>query len=76
MNVQYRGFDGNPPHAISFKMLLGVSDSAVLTEHVLQALELVDITMIANFIWLIIAGSYYVFIDNTYPGTTGKCSLP
>jgi hypothetical protein len=26
MNVQYRGFDGNPPHAISFKMLLGVDD--------------------------------------------------
>lgn len=24
MNVQYRGFNGNPPQAISFKMLLGV----------------------------------------------------
>ncbi|MCM3881747.1 MAG: hypothetical protein ND807_16690, partial [Vicinamibacterales bacterium] len=26
MNVQYRGFNGNPPHAISFKMLLGEDD--------------------------------------------------
>lgn len=28
MNVQYRGFNGNPPHAISFKMLMGVDDDA------------------------------------------------
>ena len=26
MNVQYRGFNGNPPHAIAFKMLLGEDD--------------------------------------------------
>ena len=34
-----------------------------LNEHTLIAVQLVDITMIANFIWLISAGSYYVFID-------------
>jgi hypothetical protein len=28
MNVQYRGFNGNPPNAISFKMLLGEDDDA------------------------------------------------
>jgi hypothetical protein len=28
MNVQYRGFNGNPPNAISFKMLMGVDDDA------------------------------------------------
>ena len=28
MNLQYRGFNGNPPHAISFKMLLGEDDDA------------------------------------------------
>jgi hypothetical protein len=32
MNVQYRGFNGNPPHAISFKMLLGEDDE----EHKLE----------------------------------------
>jgi hypothetical protein len=32
MNVQYRGFNGNPPHAISFKMLLGEDDD----EHKLE----------------------------------------
>src|SRR4029077_3738273 len=26
MNVQYRGFNGNPPNAISFKMLFGEDD--------------------------------------------------
>jgi hypothetical protein len=32
MNVQYRGFNGNPPFAISFKMLFGVDDDAYKLE--------------------------------------------
>ena len=31
-DVQYRGFNGNPPHAIAFKMLLGEDDE----EHKLE----------------------------------------
>jgi uncharacterized protein (TIGR00645 family) len=47
-------------------------ESSQLAEHTLQALELLDITMIANLIWLISAGSYYVFVDSHYPATSGK----
>lgn len=32
MNVQYRGFNGNPPNAISFKMLFGQDDDAYKLE--------------------------------------------
>jgi uncharacterized protein (TIGR00645 family) len=34
-----------------------------LTEHTVIVLQLVDIMMIANFVWLIAVGSYYVFVD-------------
>ena len=40
--------------------------SADLIENILQFLELLDVTMIANLIWLISAGSYYVFV-HPYP---------
>jgi uncharacterized protein (TIGR00645 family) len=55
-----------------FHMVRGHAEAANLSEHVLRALELLDIAMIANLIWLISAGSYYVFVDNNYPGTSGK----
>jgi uncharacterized protein (TIGR00645 family) len=49
------------------KMMVGTIETAILMQHTLQALELLDITMMANLIWLISAGSYYVFVDNSYP---------
>lgn len=55
-----------------FQVLRGVIEPGLLTEHTLQTLELLDITMIANLIYLIAAGSYYVFVDNNYPDTSGK----
>jgi uncharacterized protein (TIGR00645 family) len=54
------------------RMLEGTALTADLTKHTLRALELIDFTMIANLIWLISAGSYYVFVDNHYPNTSGK----
>ncbi len=54
------------------KVLMGMTEASQLNEHTVQALELLDITMIANLIWLISAGTYYVFIDNHYPGTSGQ----
>lgn len=55
-----------------YKVLVGATQASILNEHTLIVLELLDITMIANLIWLISAGSYYVFVDNNYPGTSGK----
>ncbi len=55
-----------------FKVLSGVDQPADLTRHTLQALELLDIMMIVNLIWLISAGTYYVFVDNNYPNVSGK----
>jgi uncharacterized protein (TIGR00645 family) len=55
-----------------FRVLAGLTAAEDLTEHTLRALELLDYTMIANLIWLISAGSYYVFVDNHYPDYSGK----
>jgi uncharacterized protein (TIGR00645 family) len=53
------------------KVLVGIAQEASLTAHTLQTLELVDITMISNLVWLISAGSYYVFVhDKTETCTT------
>lgn len=54
-----------------FMVLIGSDEESRLVAHTIQALELLDITMIANLIWLISAGSYYVFVDNYYPRTSG-----
>ena len=43
-------------------MLFGHLDRQMLVEHTIHTLELVDITMIANLVWFISAGSYYVFV--------------
>ncbi len=43
-----------------FKLFTG--EDGETTNHILLILEILDITMIANLIWLISAGSYYVFI--------------
>ncbi len=48
-----------------FEVLTGTIQTLALTEHTLQELELLDITMIANLIWLISAGSYYVFVNTS-----------
>jgi uncharacterized protein (TIGR00645 family) len=45
------------------------ASGAVLVEHILRALDLLDYTMIANLIWFISAGSYYVFL-HPYPSPT------
>ena len=55
-----------------FQVLSGATEATNLKGSILQALELLDITMIANLIWLVSAGSYFVFIDNTYPGPPRK----
>jgi uncharacterized protein (TIGR00645 family) len=55
-----------------FKVLFGYDCAESLTAHTLQGLELLDITMIVNLIWLISAGSYYVFVDNNYQDESGK----
>lgn len=49
------------------QVLAGTIDAHALTEHTLRTLNLLDITMIANLIWLISAGSYLVFVDTNYP---------
>lgn len=54
------------------EVMLGVSEPERLTEHTLQTLEMLDITMIANLIWLIGCGSYYVFVDTNYPDASPK----
>lgn len=46
-----------------FRVLVGRLETEGLNEHIIVALQLLDITMIANLIWLISAGSYYVFVD-------------
>lgn len=46
------------------KVIVGMSNESQLNTHTIQALQLLDITMIANLIWLISAGSYYVFVDD------------
>ncbi len=45
-----------------FKLLLGCETQKELTEHTMKALDLLDQTMIANLIWFISAGSFYVFV--------------
>ncbi len=48
---------------VDFVMLLaGMNEAVNISEHTVQALELLDIAMIANLIWLISAGSFYVFV--------------
>ena len=54
-----------------FHVLLGSTESLNLNQHMLEILELVDITMIANLVWLISAGSYYVFV-HPYPSVSLK----
>jgi len=44
------------------KVMVGLSDQIVLSEHIIRSLELLDITMVANLIWYVSAGSYYVFV--------------
>jgi hypothetical protein len=52
MNVQYRGFNGNPDHAISFKMLFGVDED----DHKLEP----DLaTRRASVVYLNAAGTYH-----------------
>jgi uncharacterized protein (TIGR00645 family) len=34
----------------------------VLTRHLIMTLEMLDYTMVANLVWFILAGSYYVFV--------------
>ncbi len=55
-----------------YLLLTGATQEAMLIEHTLKELELLDITMIANLIWLISAGSYYVFIDKNYDSPKRK----
>jgi uncharacterized protein (TIGR00645 family) len=43
-------------------LLFGRMDRQMLVEHTIHTLELVDVTMIANLVWFIAAGSYYVFV--------------
>jgi uncharacterized protein (TIGR00645 family) len=43
-------------------VIIGQSDTQKLIEHTMFSLELVDMTMIANLIWYISAGSYFTFI--------------
>jgi len=40
----------------------GLLEDKTLSMHLFRALELLDITMVANLIWLISAGSFYVFV--------------
>ena len=49
----------------------GWASESVLVTHTLKTLQLLDITMIGNLVWLISAGSFYVFIDTHYPDTSG-----
>lgn len=46
-----------------------------LANHTLMVLQLLDITMVANFIWFTSAGSYYVFIDTHDSGKKRPRSL-
>jgi uncharacterized protein (TIGR00645 family) len=57
-----------------FLMAMEKSPEGALTHHVLEALELLDATMVVNFIWFIAAGSYYIFV-HPYPDPT-KLSKP
>ncbi len=45
-----------------FKVALGMMEMEEAMHTTMMALTLLDITMIANLIWLIAAGSYYVFV--------------
>ena len=54
-----------------YKLLIGTAQVSKLTEDTFQALDLLDITMVANLIWFISAGSYYVFV-RPYPGKVNK----
>lgn len=47
-----------------FRVLFGTLATEQLNDHIIVALQLLDITMIANLIWLISAGSFYVFVDS------------
>ena len=49
----------------------GLASETVLVTHTLKTLQLLDITMIGNLVWLISAGSFYVFIDTHYPDSSG-----
>ena len=44
------------------KVAGGVLEMEKVMDTTMQALTLLDITMIANLVWLIAAGSYYVFV--------------
>ena len=55
-----------------FKEVASVADESSLAAHTIQELHLVDMTMIANLIWFIIAGSYYVFVSEHSPIESGK----
>jgi uncharacterized protein (TIGR00645 family) len=55
-----------------YKVMIGRIAESVLNDHTLVVLQLLDIMMIANLIWLISAGSYYVFINNGSNGDARK----
>jgi uncharacterized protein (TIGR00645 family) len=59
-----------------YKLLIGKAEQSELVEHTLRVLELVDITLIASFIWLMSAGSYYVFIYTGDPDAAGARKRP
>jgi uncharacterized protein (TIGR00645 family) len=54
-----------------FRVLTATSNETDLTAHTMQALKLLDFTMIANLIWFISAGSHYVFV-HPYPDSSNK----
>lgn len=45
-----------------FRVILGKLDETVLVQHIIMILQLLDITMVANLVWYVAAGSYYVFV--------------
>jgi len=55
-----------------FMVLIGHAEGRELVEHAIKMISLLDMTMVANFIWLIAAGSFYVFVDNRSLDTTKK----
>ena len=55
-----------------YRVLIGQVQAEALNEHTLIVLQLLDITMVANLIWLISAGSYYVFIDRSIEEETSS----
>jgi uncharacterized protein (TIGR00645 family) len=53
-------------------VIFGFAEETVLTKHMMLALNLLDISMVANLVWLVSAGNHFVYIDDKYPATSGK----